>query len=120
MVPAKGSLIDLSESETTALIGIHNVSEIIVEVMESCVATRCLADNRSWSSGCCHGYFILLGSYSSYTPDEKLVGIRCVLNSKVGMRSRGYAVGLSWAGVRLRRRRRSKRESRGREQCEAS
>jgi len=55
MVPAKGSLVDLSESETTALVGIRNVSKVIVEVVESGIASWGLLDNGSWNRGR-HGY----------------------------------------------------------------
>jgi hypothetical protein len=34
MVPTEWSLVDLGESETTALIGVSNVSIIVVEVVE--------------------------------------------------------------------------------------
>lgn len=39
MVPAKGSFVDLGERKTTTLIGILNVGEIIVEVVEGIVAS---------------------------------------------------------------------------------
>jgi len=39
MVPANWRLIDLCESETTALIGIFDIGEVIVEVVEGVVST---------------------------------------------------------------------------------
>jgi len=51
MVPAKRGLVDFRESKTSALIGIANVSEIIVEVVEGGVSSGGL----SKGSDVCHG-----------------------------------------------------------------
>jgi hypothetical protein len=46
VVPAKGRLVDFGEGETTSLIGIIDVSKVIVEVVE---ATRMSANiARKW------------------------------------------------------------------------
>jgi hypothetical protein len=39
MVPSKRSFVDLSESESSSLIRILNVCEVIVEVVEGSIAT---------------------------------------------------------------------------------
>jgi hypothetical protein len=56
MVPAERSLVDLSESKTTTLIGVLNVGEVVVEVVEGIVTTTGLVgrDDRgwNWSSHC--------------------------------------------------------------------
>ena len=51
MVPAEGSLVDLSEGETTTLIGILDVSEVIVEVVEGSVAAVRLLDSHCVKGG---------------------------------------------------------------------
>lgn len=40
MVPSKRSLVYLSKSETTTLIGILNMSKVVVEVVEGSISTR--------------------------------------------------------------------------------
>jgi hypothetical protein len=58
MVPAKGSLINLGESKTTALVWIGNVSIVVVKIVKGSVASRCMGghDRRleptGWSIEC--------------------------------------------------------------------
>lgn len=40
MVPAKGGFVNLREGQPTSLVGIGDVGEIVVEVVESKIATR--------------------------------------------------------------------------------
>lgn len=40
MVPAKGGFIDLRQGQPASLVGIGDVSEIVVEVVEGKIATR--------------------------------------------------------------------------------
>ena len=47
VVPSERSLVDLSKSETSSLIGVLDVSEVIVEVVEGGVSTRRLGDGDS-------------------------------------------------------------------------
>lgn len=47
VVPSERSFIDLSKSETTTLIGILDVSEVIMEVVEGIISTRRLHDVSS-------------------------------------------------------------------------
>ena len=46
MIPAERGFVDFSESKSSALIGILNVGEIVVEVVESGIPTTCLCN---WS-----------------------------------------------------------------------
>ena len=48
VVPSERSLVDLSESETSSLIRVLDVSEVIVEVVERSVSTRRLGDGGSY------------------------------------------------------------------------
>ena len=41
MIPAKGSFVDLRESESSTLVGVGNMSIVVVEIMEGSVATSC-------------------------------------------------------------------------------
>lgn len=50
VVPAKRSLVDLSKSETAALVGVLDVEEVIVEVVVGSIASRCLGDGRGRGS----------------------------------------------------------------------
>jgi len=52
VVPSEWSLIDLSERETSSLIGVLDVGEVIVEVVEGGVSTRRLGDGGSYLLGC--------------------------------------------------------------------
>lgn len=45
MVPAKGSLVDLCEGETTTLVGVGDVGKVIVEVVEGIVTTTRLGND---------------------------------------------------------------------------
>ena len=56
MVPAEGSFVDFSESKTTTLIGVSDVSEVIMEVVEGGVSTSSLDDGGSRSSHCIEVY----------------------------------------------------------------
>lgn len=57
MVPAKGSFVDFGESKTTTLIGVLDVSKVIVEVVEGGVSTSSLDDGvGSRSSHCIEVY----------------------------------------------------------------
>jgi hypothetical protein len=47
MIPAKRSLVDFRESETSALVWIANVREVIVEVVERSIPPGGL-DDWSW------------------------------------------------------------------------
>lgn len=50
MVPAKGSLVDLCEGESSPLVGVLDVDEVVVEVVVGSIATGRLVDrSRSWS-----------------------------------------------------------------------
>ena len=40
MVPAKGGFVDFRQGQPASLVGIGDVSEIVVEVMEGKIATR--------------------------------------------------------------------------------
>lgn len=40
MVPAERRLVDLGQSKATALVGVSDVSEVVVEVMEGCISSR--------------------------------------------------------------------------------
>ena len=52
VIPAKGRLVDLGEGESSTLIGVGNVGEIIVEVVERGVTARGLVVARHvWSQG---------------------------------------------------------------------
>lgn len=60
MVPAKGSLVYLCEGETTTLVGVGDVSKVIVEVVEGIVTTARLGDGgggTSLISHCWQGYY---------------------------------------------------------------
>lgn len=59
MVPSEWSLVDLSESETTTLIWILDVGEVIVEVVESRVSTGGLVHLDSLVDGG-HGIDIVM------------------------------------------------------------
>lgn len=52
MVPAKWSLVNLGESQTTTLVGVLDVGEVIVEVVEGIVASTRLVE-VSHSEGMC-------------------------------------------------------------------
>jgi hypothetical protein len=43
VVPAKGRLVDFGERETTSLIGILDVGEVIVEVVEAATVSASVA-----------------------------------------------------------------------------
>lgn len=45
MVPAKGSLIDLRESETPTFVGVFDMGELVVEVLEGGITTFCLGSH---------------------------------------------------------------------------
>jgi hypothetical protein len=47
MVPAERSLVDLSESETAALVRVGDMSIVVVEVVKGSVASRCPGRHRS-------------------------------------------------------------------------
>ena len=49
MIPAKWGFVDFGESKSTTLIGILDVSEVIVEVVEGGVSTSRLLEDRSRS-----------------------------------------------------------------------
>jgi hypothetical protein len=53
VIPAKGSLVDLSEGETTALVGVGDVGEVIVEVVEGGVSTGGLIEGNGSGDGHC-------------------------------------------------------------------
>lgn len=59
MIPAKGSLVDLCKSKSAALIGVLDMGEVIVEVVEGNVATSGGAVRSDFShciglvGGCC-------------------------------------------------------------------
>src|SRR6478735_2485583 len=44
MVPSERSLVDLGEGKTTTLIGVGDVSKVVVKVVEGIVAAACLGD----------------------------------------------------------------------------
>ncbi len=46
MIPSERSLVDLCKSETTALVGVLDVEEVIVEVVVSGITARGLQDLR--------------------------------------------------------------------------
>jgi hypothetical protein len=45
VVPSERGLVDLSESESSSLVGVGNVCEVIVEVVESGIASGGLVGN---------------------------------------------------------------------------
>jgi len=47
VIPSERSFVDLSECESSTLIGILNMGEIIIEIVEGGVSTR----GRGWDSG---------------------------------------------------------------------
>jgi len=53
VVPPERGLVNLSESETSSLVGVGDVGEIIVEVVEGSVAPRGLIDGGGGRSGHC-------------------------------------------------------------------
>jgi hypothetical protein len=53
VIPSEGSLVDLGESETTSLIGIVDVDEVVVEVVVGIVTSRSLLDRRDHDEGGC-------------------------------------------------------------------
>jgi hypothetical protein len=50
VVPAKWGLIDLGQGESTALVGVDDVSEVIMEVVESGIAALCFQSHGKWWS----------------------------------------------------------------------
>ena len=51
VIPAKGSLVDLREGETTTLVGVGDVGEVIVEVVEGGVSTGSLVEGNGSRDG---------------------------------------------------------------------
>jgi hypothetical protein len=49
VIPAKGSFVDLSEGKSPTLIGVGDVGEVIVEVVEGGVSTRGLVEGNGSS-----------------------------------------------------------------------
>jgi hypothetical protein len=45
-LPSEGSLVDLGKCKSSSLVGIQDVGEIIVKVVESCITTRRLVGER--------------------------------------------------------------------------
>jgi len=60
MVPAKGSLIDLRKGKSSAFVGILDMSEVVVEVVEGSVATCCgsVCSDFSHCIGVIEGFFL--------------------------------------------------------------
>ena len=58
MVPAKRSLVNFSEGKTTTLIGVLDVSEVIVKVVEGGISTSSLDDGSRSSSHCTEGVLV--------------------------------------------------------------
>lgn len=55
MVPAEGRLVDLSQGESSSLIGVGDVSEVIVEVVEGGVSSGGLIEGRGSGWHCAGG-----------------------------------------------------------------
>ena len=53
VIPSEGSLVDLGESETTSLIGIVDVDEVVMEVVVGIVTSGSLLDSRDHDEGWC-------------------------------------------------------------------
>jgi hypothetical protein len=51
VVPSERSLIDLCESKSSSLVGVGDVGKIIIEIMESSIASGSLVHG----CGCCRG-----------------------------------------------------------------
>jgi hypothetical protein len=53
MVPAKGRLVDFGKSESATLVGVGDVGEVIMEVVESVVPACCFGSHVVYGSERC-------------------------------------------------------------------
>ena len=78
MVPSERGLVDLSEGESSSLVGIGNVCEVIIEVVESGIASGGLVGNSRSSH---YIGYRRVDRQIERTAQEILLAVACLLMS---------------------------------------